>query len=232
MKTQLIILPVLFFVFSSAMAQDCQTYFPFTKGARLEYTDYDGKDKESGTHTMIVQEISNTAGYTDAKVAFTSKDDKMKEAAKSEYLMRCKGNEFFFDMKSFTASAMEGFKDMQIEAQASYLTYPANMTVGTALPDGEMVMTISQNGTVFSTMTSKVLNRKVAATETITTPAGTFECLKITFDVEMVAKTMGLPSTTQTSGIEWIAKGIGTVKSETYMKNGKKAGYSLLTKKS
>jgi hypothetical protein len=68
-------------------------------------------------------------------------------------------------------------------------------------------------------------NRKCAAIESVTTPAGTFECYKITQDVEAKAIVKVLAT-----DITWLAEGVGVVKSESYDKKGKLMGSSQLTK--
>jgi hypothetical protein len=84
-------------------------------------------------------------------------------------------------------------------------------------------MTISNQGVKMMTMTVVVTNRKVEAVENITVPAGTYECYKITYDIEskMMFKV-------QTKAVEWYSMNIGLVKSETYDQKGKLAGSSEL----
>jgi len=69
-----------------------------------------------------------------------------------------------------------------------------------------------------------ITNRKVEAIEDITTPAGTFTCYKISSDVE--TKMMMKISI---KSVEWYAKNVGTVRTESYNNNGKLTGYTLLT---
>ena len=74
-------------------------------------------------------------------------------------------------------------------------------------------------------MNIKILNRKVEASESVNTLAGTFDCYKITYDMEMKS----IINIT-TKGAEWIAKGVGVVKTEQYDKKGNLTGYTLLSK--
>ena len=77
----------------------------------------------------------------------------------------------------------------------------------------------------FMTMKFDIKNRKVEKKDSITTPAGTFECYKITYNMDM--KTMFKRSIKVT---QWLASGIGLVKTETYNQKGELEGYSELTK--
>ena len=70
-----------------------------------------------------------------------------------------------------------------------------------------------------------ITNRKVEAIETITTAAGTFDCVKISYDVE--SKMM---FTIKAKGAEWYALETGLVKSESYDAKGKLTGSQELVK--
>lgn len=65
---------------------------------------------------------------------------------------------------------------------------------------------------------------KVEAREQVTTPAGEFDCLVISQRVstKVIVKV-------EAGSMEWYAKGIGMVRSESYNKKGKLVGYDVLT---
>ena len=69
-----------------------------------------------------------------------------------------------------------------------------------------------------------IYNRKVDAEESLKTPAGTFNCVKISQSQHLKAMI-----SMDTNSIEWYAEGVGLVRSESYNKKGKLMGYSLLT---
>ena len=73
-------------------------------------------------------------------------------------------------------------------------------------------------------MNISISNRKVEAAENLTTPAGTFECYKISCDVAIK-----MMINVKTKSIEWYAKGVGMVKSESYNTDGKLMGSNVLT---
>jgi len=65
-------------------------------------------------------------------------------------------------------------------------------------------------------VSADVTNRKVEAIEDVSVKAGTFKGYKFTSDVNSSALGIKIKA----KNIEWYAKGIGTVKTETYDKNG------------
>ena len=70
-----------------------------------------------------------------------------------------------------------------------------------------------------------ITDREVVGKETLTTPAGTFEC----FVISQSNVSKGMTGTIKRTSKQWIAAGVGVVKTEDYKKNGKLDGYSLLT---
>lgn len=78
------------------------------------------------------------------------------------------------------------------------------------------------------TSTMDMTNRKVEKQETITTPAGTFECFVIYSDnkSKMMMASQNYPSRL------WLAEGIGMVKQDSFNKNGKLMSSTLLTARS
>ncbi len=128
------------------------------------------------------------------------------------------------DFSSLAApGSMEQYKDMEVEMKGTDLILPNNLSVGQTLPDSEMLVTV-RIAPINMKMNTNVFNRKVEGRESLTTPAGTFDCYVISFDSE--AK-MGF--NVSSSGKQWIAQGVGMAKQESYNKKGKLTGISLLT---
>jgi hypothetical protein len=80
------------------------------------------------------------------------------------------------------------------------------------------------NGAAGGKYVVKFTNRQVVGKESITTPAGTFSCYKITLDLEL---NMGF--TSQQKVIEWVCPNVGTVRHESHDVNGTLKSYSIIT---
>jgi len=122
-------------------------------------------------------------------------------------------------------SVLAAYKDMDVTLDATEIDMPSNPTVGESLKEGSLSMTVSTNGIQVMKMTIRMYNRKVAAMESITTSAGTFDCFKLSYDME----TSGMFKMV-TKGAEWYAKEVGAVKTESYDAAGKLTGSSQLSK--
>ena len=94
-----------------------------------------------------------------------------------------------------------------------YIEYPSNMTAGDNLKDGHMELEMYNKG-MKQTLTLDVINRKVEGKEKITTPAGSWDCYKITNNTKMKMKTMGIGVPMNMDVTEWFAPGFGVVKTQ------------------
>jgi ribosomal protein L11 len=113
---------------------------------------------------------------------------------------------------------------MEIKVDSKDMMYPTGLAAGQTLPDASITISAGSGGVNLMNMVVNITNRKVAGNESVTVPAGTFDCFKITYDVE--TKFMFKISSTVT---EYVSYGVGNVKTETYDKKGKLMGTSLLT---
>jgi hypothetical protein len=92
---------------------------------------------------------------------------------------------------------------------------PLNPQPGESLPDANIEMALKM-GFVKMKMSATITNRKSESIEDITVKGGTFKCYKFSGEVNTVA--MGIKVNAKSA--EWYAKGIGTVKMESYDKKG------------
>jgi hypothetical protein len=221
-----IFLAIAILVFSPGIfAQDCGGYYPVKEGTMLAYKSFDEKGKPLGANQQTVISKSSTAKGTDYTVKSESWDAKGKKVSDAMLKMRCVDGKFFMDMKNFIdPKSMGDMKDMQVEVSGVDMEIPAEMYVGQTLPDANISMAFTMNDIVMLRITVNITNRKVVGEESIEVPAGKFDCLKLTYDIDTKAmiKISG-------SSAQWLAKGPGAVKSESYDKKGKLSSSQVLT---
>jgi hypothetical protein len=218
---------VLLMTGSAAIAQDCKMYFPDKIGTVRELTNYDKKGKTTGSvnQEIIVRDAAGSAVSVTVRSKTSDKDGK--ELSVNEMVINCKDGVFSFDMKDFIDKSMlAAYQGMEITMKGDNVAYPSGFKVGDKLADASINIIVKNNGMTLSNMTITVSNRTVAAQESITTPAGTWSCYKLSYDVTTKTRIMTINS----KAAEWISEGVGMVKSESYDKAGKMLGYSLLTK--
>jgi len=210
---------------SLVTAQDCEAYFPMQEGAFMEMKNYDKKDKLSSITQYTVLKKEVTGNRTSVAVKINTFDDKEEPVMDGEMEMYCEDGVFYIDMEKFLdEQMMQAYEGMELSVEAENLDMPSGLGQGTELNDGYVKVSIASEGVSFMTITVNINNRMVEGREEITTPAGTFSCVKISYDV-VVKSIMKISSKV----IDWYAKDVGVVRSENYRSNGKLTGYSIIT---
>ena len=211
---------LLLFIAVPVSAQDCSKYYPMNEGTKFQITMYNKKDKLSGVMDYEVKEVSGNT----ATMFYEMRDEKGKMITSSEYGITCTDDGVTIDFSSMMSpGAMGQYEDMEMEMTGTDLLYPNNLNAGQSLPDADVLMTVKMPPMNMK-MTMKFFNRKVEGNETVSTPAGDFECYVITYDTE---SKMGIKMTM--SSKLWLSEGFGMVKQENYNKKGALIGKSVLT---
>lgn len=210
---------------TGARAQECSTYYPLQEGVRLEYTMYNRKDKVEGTQWQEVTEVSDSPEGLVAQMQMGFSDDKGKNTYETTYGITCTGSAIRIDYESLlSGQMMEQFGDAEAEITGTDLELPNNLSEGQELPDANVTMKMKMSG-INMNMQVDMTNRKVEKRETVSTPAGEFDCFVIYSETrsKMMMANQTFPQRT------WLAEGVGMVKSESYNKNGKLTSRMVLT---
>jgi len=197
-------------------AQECVFYYPQNAGAELVYNNYDKKGKLSGTSTQPVKEYKTTALGAEAIIKVKTTDAKGKDVSEAELNVKCENGIFYFDMENFLGQGMASSAEgMDIVIESKNLEVPSTLKVGDKLKDGWIKMTMTVTGFTLPSTEISVTGREVVVKESITTPAGTFECFKL----KQTVSTKGI-ATYSANSVEWINAGTGLIKNESYGTDG------------
>jgi len=203
--------------------QDC-SFYSLSEGMVTAYQNLDAKGKVTGTSRSTCLNVNKDGKAIIFKMKSEYADAKNSNPSTVEYEMKCEDGTFYVDMQNFIdPKSMEAFKGMEISVDSKDMVYPAGLSAGQTLPDANITVSASTGGVSILNLTVIITNRKVVGTESVTVPAGTFECFKITYDVE--TKMMFKVNATVT---EYVNMGVGNVKTETFDKKGKPAGTTQL----
>lgn len=210
---------------TNLFSQECVFYSPVEKGTVLKHSNYDKKDKLTGTSIQTVIDNYVKEGVQTVKIRNEYQDVEMDSVFMTELEMKCKDGRYYVDMESYIGeSTLTPYSNMETTFEVENMTIPAELKTGDILDNGRVTVVVSNNGMKIMTISVNISNRKVEAKEDITTPAGTFECYKISYDISTK-----MLITIKASTVEWYAKNVGVVKSESYNKKGKLTGYTVLT---
>ena len=209
-----LVLPALLFAGYAASSQKCNDYFFLQNNKTVEMTITTKKGKEGGKLVYAISHVKKSGSVTTSIANSEFFDKNGKTISKSVNAIQCDGGTFMVDMKAFIPSAQqEQMGDISGSTDKVYLEYPANMKEGDALKDGSFSMDFKAKSGLASHVEVSLTNRKVAGKESVTTPAGTWDCFKITYHSKVVIK-MGIGIPFNTDITEWYAPGFGVVKSE------------------
>ncbi len=205
-------------------SQDCSKYYPLTSNTEFQITSYDKRDRVNAIIDYKVQEVAPFETGEKATVLSSVKDKNGDLIVENNVDMTCVDGVVSMDFRSMISPQLfKQYEGMEIEMTGTNLDFPNSLAEGDELPDADVLMKINMGG-INMNMNLKVSNRKVIGRETITTPAGTFDCYIISYDNEV---DMGLRKVN--SAKQWIAEGVGMVKQEDYKRNGTIVSKSVLT---
>lgn len=201
-------------------AQDnCSQYYPMEEGASFSYNMYDKKGNLEGTSVYKVREVSTSGNETMAALNVSYEGNKKNEGFEMDYNFTCTGDGIRIDFNSLLPNQMlQQYEDMDVEMDVTGtdIELPNNLSVGQELADANVNVALKMSG-IKMNIEAKTTNRKVVAKESVTTSAGTFECVVLTADISSKA----MMAKVTLSDKLWLAKGVGIVKQETYNKKGK-----------
>lgn len=213
-------------IFCAIVLKAQETFFPTKEGTVLVYKTFDKKDKLTNTSQYTIKQVIISGSNIDITYQCESIDPKEKVVFKEDITIHQKGDMLYADMSNFINKAafqQNGEIPADLQVKGNNMEIPVNPQPGDALPDASVEMSLKM-GFINMKVSADVTNRKVEAIEDVTVKAGTFKGYKFSGDINSSA--MGIKIKAKNN--EWYAKGIGTVKTETYDKNGNLQSYTEL----
>ena len=228
MKTFLILLSTAAMAQAAASAQTPEPFFPSKTGTVLEYVQRDGKSGETLMFTTdSIAGFSGDFRKGGAKVISTVRYPGDTLTVSAAEPMKFENYEVISD---FATAMEESLGDMvkqslsmagadetdmaEVDRMMDEVTVsgecrgiPADLSVGMELPDYNVEVKI-----MFVSTKASCKDRKVVAQETVTTPAGTFDCYVV--EEKSTVKTMMASAKNDTR--TWYARGIGMVRQEVW----------------
>jgi len=206
----------------------CNTFFPIRENVKVFYDHFDRKDKLALRTTQKLVNVSgsgNSMKGTMVQELIDVKKNELITSAESEW--HCDGGIVHFNINNVSMmDPNQTGQGMTMEVSGDKMDVPSAFQVGQTLKDLTYQMKMNMNGVPLMNRTFNVTDRKVEAEENVTTPAGSFNCFKVSF----VTTSKGGIGGGTTRSIMWYAKDVGLVKAENTSENGKLIGRQVLTK--
>jgi hypothetical protein len=231
MKAQnfLTVLSFLLFANYVSFAQDCNTFFNYKKGTILKLQSFNAKDKPTSSIVQTCKEVNVSGKMVNVVILSESFDDKNKKLGEATVQVVCEGGSIKFDMKNFAMQNlpdMKGNSEVKIEITGDQLDLPSNLEVGQTLKNVSYNLKSSMGSMTIMNRTFNIRERKVEGKEEISTPAGKFDCFKVSYLTDFEGL-FGKKMTYKT--LTWYAANVGTVRTESYNEKEKLTSYTMLT---
>jgi hypothetical protein len=216
---KLLSITALLLLCSPVFSQNCSDYFFLQNNKTIEMTISNNKGKESGKMIYVVSNGSKSGNSAAATVNSEFIDAKGQSITKASNNVKCESGVMMMDMTMFIPAGQQ--QQMKGSATASnvYLEYPAAMKEGDMLKDGIFSMDYESAAGMKSAIEVSITDRKVIGKESVTTPAGNWECFKISTKNKITSRIAGIGIPIRMDVTEWYAPGFGVVKTES--KSGK-----------
>jgi hypothetical protein len=218
------IVTLIMFTTTAVSGQDCEIYEDYKEGTSTKMAHYDKKDKLTGYTTMTVKERKEIPGGV-SLVFLQEYDDTEEYTFENEFGIECVNGEVKMDMsKMIDPNTLSAYENMDIDIVTDEMAIPAGASPGDKLNDGNVKVTVDTGTPVKVSINISMTNRLVEGKEEVTTPAGTFDCLKISYELLTQIGFIKVKSAV----VEYYNKKHGVIKSESLDKKGKLTGYSVV----
>jgi hypothetical protein len=196
----------------------CETVLKtYTEGTTFQVVTYSMKDEVISTTNYTVQEIRKEADRILVMLKFSTLNKKGKETEKGSRSIIVSGGNYLNNL----SAVIPGYKS----DDPNYIQYACAPQAGTDIPEFSKVTTYTEDNMGQISITSNKVgleDGKYASNEEITTPAGTFNCIKLDYKIRLDLQDF--------SYTEWIDAATGrTIKILRSDKKGDPENYSLLT---
>ena len=191
----------------------------------MKYMNYDKKGKVTGSSEMSYKEKTVKDDWSEVVFVSTYSDKKGEALFDNEVKVECKNGVLYFSTSKFLDPAtMSAYESMEVEVDAEHMDLPLDGKAGTELKDGKVTAVVRNNGLKLISISVHISNRRIDALETIETPAGSFDCIRSSYDARSEIGFVKM----NMSAVEWYSPEVGTIRSETFDKKGKLSGYMVL----
>ncbi len=205
----------------------CNDYYVFTNGSSWTYESFDAKGKSFGKNEQKVTAYEATPRGFKATLHSVMFSEKGKKVVEGDFEVSCENGTFIMDMRRFIPQEQQKmFESYELKVESDNLEIPSRLAVGQTLKNGSVTLT-AVGSPIPMKITVTITDRRVEGQESVTTPAGIFNCWKISSKSSTLLQ-MGMNMNMSFSSVEWITEKTGMVRSESYDKNGRLSGYTVL----
>lgn len=225
-----LIIALLFGLSLTTARAQCNAFFPMKEKVKFQYDHFDKKEKLSLRTTQTLKDIKGSGNSMTAIMVqemIDVKKDKIIATTESEWT--CENGTLHFEINQMSmenAPQSNPASGMTMDVTGDKMDIPSDFEVGQKMKDLTYNVKMTMSGMNLMNRTFKITDRKVDAKEQVTTPAGTFDCYKVSYKTTSAG---GIGSGTVKS-VTWFAKNVGMVKTESFTDRDKLMNRQVLSK--
>lgn len=230
MKVKILYVALISLFSGTAIAQDCTFFFPQTKGTTWVRKGYDAKGNLQTVMSYKVDDVENIPSGMEVEADYVYTDAAGKIINKGDVKVYCQNGEFFMDsQETLSSTGMVSEMNANVDVTNSFINYPdpyaSDFDKNDAYLDDTSIKIYDKNNRK-NRMDMSVYDREFVTTESVTTPAGTFDCAKVKY--KLATRSPKSKETYTGYGCEWYSPNIGLVRTEQYDKNNVLQSYTIL----
>lgn len=213
---------ILCFLYQNTGAQNCVSYPILQDNKIITWGTFSKRGDANGSIVSKTSNVVKAGNTVTATVKTEVFDKKNKSINSSTNYVKCDNGVVMMDMRFYVPQQQsEQFNRAGAHAKNVYLEYPLNMQPGDQLKGGNFDIDVDNNG-LKQKLEMVISNRVVTGTETLSLPSGTWDCVTITYHVNLNIQTGPIAIPLSMDVTEWYAPSFGIVKTM------HKAGYTEL----
>ncbi|AFL81172.1 hypothetical protein Aeqsu_1691 [Aequorivita sublithincola DSM 14238] len=228
-----ILIPIIVGLFSCcvSLGQNCTAiFFPSERGTKFQHSSYKADNTLESIVDLTVLSVNTIGGKKTIQCGLRGHIIGNNETYNTTVETVCDGDVTFTDPSQWIDPALlqQFYKEYNGRIIKKSIEIPYNLSVGDELPDYFLEVFGNVKGIELH-FSSQTYGRSVIDEEQLETPAGTFNCYVLEFTTHTIVDVGAFGGTAETTtGKHWVAKGIGTVRSEEY-RDGVLHHYTELT---
>ncbi len=203
-----------------SQSKACSQLSSLKISSQLVYHTYDRNEKLIVKSYFKVVDEDKTADGKRFTLFSESKDAKSERIYDAAFVWDCKPGAFLIDLKNYLPPAtMSAYQGMEIRGELKQIDYPLQCPLDQVFPDIILNLEAWNNSNKYADIKLQVNNRRMNGEESISCPAGTFKCKKMTYDLTISTVNLGFPATNKFSITEWFSDEVGMVRHDYYKKD-------------
>ena len=230
MKVKVLYTALISLFAGTVMAQDCTFFFPQAEGTVWVRKGYDAKGNLQTVMSYKVDDVETLPTGMEVEADYVYTNPSGTVVNKGDVKAYCQNGEFFMDsQETLSSPGLVSEMSTNVDLTENFINYPnpyaADFDKDNVYFD-EASVKIYDKKDRKNRKDMSIYDREFIKIESITTPAGTFDCAKVKY--KLATRSPKSKETLTGYGYEWYSPNVGLVRTEQFDKNNVLQSYTVL----